>query len=269
MYEFLKLGRTYLASYIKTALFNPKNIYQAKNMDKGQSIGYFIFIVLIIFISLLGIIFPVFTQLSDDSQEIADQIPEFTVENGQLETSEDSYIHLTDSFTFFFDPSDEISQRTIEQNLSLQSSPIALGILTDEIYFNFNGNEQSISYDQFGNFDDNSIRELFNQFSSFSIVSILIVLAILFLLTSFVFLWEFIPIVIFAYMIALFSRNRIRFFDSAKMVAVAITLPTLLFSIINLFGIVIPFQYELRFIFTLILFGVTLHEMKQQKSKKE
>lgn len=269
MYEFLKLGRTHLTTYIKSALFNPKNIYQAKNMNKRQSIRYFLFIVLIIFVSLLGMIFPVFTQLSDDSQEIAEQIPEFTVENGQLETSGDSYIHLTNSFTFFFDPDDEISQRTIEQNINLQSSPIALGILTDEIYFNFNGDEQSISYEQFGDFDDNLVRELFNQFSNFSIVTILIVVAILFLLTAFVFLWEFIPIVIFAYMIALFARERIRFLDTAKITAVATTLPTLLFSIINLFGVIIPFQYELRFIFTLILFGVTLHEMKKQKTKKE
>jgi len=269
MYEIIKLGRNYLLSHIKTALLNPKDIYKSKNMNKRKSIGYFFFIILIIFISLLGMIFPIFTQLSDDSQEITERLPEFTVENGQLETSEDSYIHSTDSFLFFFDPNNEIDQSSIEQNFSLQSTPIAFGVLDDRIYLNVNGNEQNFSYNQTGDFDDTLVRGVFEQFSNFSTLSILIVLAIMFLLTTFSYLWEFIPLVIFAYMIALFARYRLRFLDTAKIAIVATTLPTLLLSIINLVGINIPYQYELRFVFTLILFGVTLHEMKQQKQEKE
>jgi len=257
-----------LLSHIKTALFNPKDIYKSKNMNRRKSIGYFFIIVLIVFISLLGMIFPIFTQLSEDSQEITERLPEFTVENGELETSEDSYIHLTDSFTFFFDSNNEIEQSTIEQNLNLQAAPIAFGVLNDRIYLNINGNEQNFSYDQIGDFDDDLVREVFEQFSNFSILSILIVLAIMFLLTIFTYLWEFIPIVIFVYMIALFANHRLRFLDSAKVAIVATTLPTLLLSIMSLVGINVPYQYELRLIFTLILFGVTLHEMKQSDKKE-
>lgn len=252
-----------MLNYLKTGLTKPKNSYVGLNMNRKQSLGYYLILILIMFIPLFQSVFPLFTQLNDDSAEIASNIPNFTVEGNSLESDSESYIHVTDTFTFFFDPHDSITEDLIsEENIDMDSGPVGIALMKDNLSININGSSQSIPYEQLGSFDQAFIQDIFYQISDSSFIAILIFSVILFLSLILIYLFEFLPIAIFAYAFSMFSKLQLTFGKTVKIVLLASTLPVVIFSILNLFGIITAFDFELRMIFTLILFYLSISELK-------
>lgn len=87
---------------------------------------YLLFILLmgtLITISSLFSIKPELDAISNDYEEIISFMPAFELNDGQLESTEDSYIYQTDSIVFYFDPHDKIDTQLIDKNMKLQTAP--------------------------------------------------------------------------------------------------------------------------------------------------
>lgn len=254
--------------YIKTAIFTPKEIYIARNMKGLRFFFYYAFLVLIIAFSVLGQIAPLLQQLSEDSQEIAEALPDFVVENNRLTTEEDSFIYQTTTTLFFFDSDAEITSETIDRNMDRLSASLAIGLLEQELYLNIDGVGRPLSYNQLDGMNQDFLRLLFEELSRFSFLTIVLTFAIIYIGLFFQTFMEMIILFLFANIVSILMRSRLRFTQSARMALVASTMPILLISLTNIFQFSNPYQYEMRVLFSLVLFVLSTLEMKKRRRQE-
>lgn len=259
-----------MIDYIKTVFTKPKEIYTARNMKASR---YFLMILLMtITLTLISVfeVLPVFNQISDDYDEIRDFLPAYEVVGKQLESEEESYVYQTDSIVFYFDPENKMSTDIVDRNMTSQRAPISIALLDDQLYFNILNNSQSFNYERFS-ITANDIDNIFASISSFSFSTIIILVLVLFLLNLFLYVSQLIPITVFANLISVFRRSRLRFFQNAKIALLASVIPFILMYVLNALQIMIPYQFEIIFTTSLIIFYISITEFKNriQLQKKD
>ncbi|WP_103927069.1 DUF1189 domain-containing protein, partial [Tetragenococcus halophilus] len=125
---------------VKNSILHFNELKNAKNIGFGKMILYLLLLSLIAAIPITLQVRQVFSDIQSDGQEIAEQIPDFTVEDGKMQTNEqDGFIYQTDSIIFTFDPkgqrtSDDISKDMIGNFLSV-------GLLQEEAVLSLQSNE--------------------------------------------------------------------------------------------------------------------------------
>lgn len=254
--------------YIRTAVLNPKELYIVRNMKGRRFFSYYTFLVLILTFSLLGGLIPLLQQVNEDSREIATHIPEFVIENSSLQTDEESFVYQTNTILFFFDPDAKIAIDTIDQNTARLSASIAIGLLEHELYLNFDGIGRSLSYNQLDGVNQNFLRSLFEEFSSFSFLTLLMLFAASYIGVFLQTIMEMILLFLFANIISILLQSKLRFAQSARIAMVASTLPILLLGITSIAQFNNPYHYEMRIVFSLILFGLSVTEMKNRRQQE-
>lgn len=257
-----------MLTYIKTIFTKPKEIYTGRNMKRSH---YFSLILLLSFVlTLLSSIemIPVAKQFKSDYETITSSIPEFELTDNQLESEEESYIYQTDSLVFYFDAEDRMKTNTIDQNMKTQADPVSLALLKDEIYFNALGSGYGFSYASFNKLNAEDLGELLQSASNFTPSMYLISLVILFILNLFIYLYQLFPITLFGNLIAVYRRTGLRFFQNAKIALLASIGPFLLMYGVNVFQLNVPYEFEIIFAASIILFYMSITEFKKRREQQ-
>lgn len=260
-----------MISYIKIALTNPKDSYKAQNMKGKNIFFYYAFLILILTLSTLGEQLPLFRSLEEDGPEVAESIPDFTIEDEHLQSDHSSYVYQTESMLFFFDPNGEIETESISQNVNRLPASIGIGLLEEEMIINFEGVSRPIGYNHLQRLTPltpevlRSILSDLNLFSPIMLGTLFISLYIAMFLTAFM---DYFILALFANVLAALLRSSFRFAQTVKVILLATTLPTVLLAVANILQWDTPYQYEMRIGFSLILFALSIIEMKKTNTSK-
>lgn len=251
-------------TYMNTVFKNPKEIYTGRNMKNKH---YFSIIFMVTaFITILSIIgfIPAAQSVQEDFEEIRNSIPEFQLENDQLSSEGSSYVYQTDSLLFYFDAEDNIDTELIDDNMDSQTVPVSVGVLKDGLYANLLGRGYSLAYSDIENFTAADLDDLFLRISDVSIVTLLLVGLFMFLFQFFSFFYQLFVISLVANIMVLFSGLRLRLLQTMKMTLLANIIPMVLATVVSAFVFPVYYQFEIVMIMTLIIFYISLNEMKKR-----
>lgn len=258
-----------MIKYLNKVFTNPKEIYIARNM-KGK---HYVSILLLVGLALTALsifdVVPVATQFSDDYDEVRSAIPAFEINDGTLDSEEQSFAYQTNSVLFYFDSEDKITTDTIDQNAKLHSAPISIGMLKEQIYFNVSDTSYSFVYSNFDNLSAQDLSDLFNNVGNFSTGMYILLILLLIGLNLFFYITQLIPITIFANLISVYRRTRLNFLQNAKITLLASIIPFLLMHIVNALNLNISNQFEIIFITSLVIFYMSITEMKRRMVSKD
>lgn len=251
-----------MINYIKTVFTKPKEIYTGRNMKNSHFFLLLLLLTLVLtFLSIFEFL-PIARNMHSDLTEIKDSIPEFELVENNLDSEDESYIYQTDNMIFYFDPQDKITTDTIDSNANTVTAPVSIGILDDQMYLNVIGQDYSLQYSNLDNFTTKDLENLIYDFGSVSTSLILLFLLFLLIFNFILFVSYFFPIALFANIISIYRRTRLRFFQSAKISLLAMIGPTLIVYIINAFLFPVRFQFEIIMGAALVIYYMSITEMK-------
>ncbi|NWO00074.1 DUF1189 domain-containing protein [Tetragenococcus halophilus] len=231
---------------VKNSILHFNELKNAKNIGFGKMILYLLLLSLIAAIPITLQVRQVFSDIQSDGQEIAEQIPDFTVEDGKMQTNEqDGFIYQTDSIIFTFDPkgqrtSDDISKDMIGNFLSV-------GLLQEEAVLSLQSNEATeaiLGDNQFElSYDDSRIQNLTgemiqNELSQSKLPWWTLLVALLVATyPSFINLIVILLITtIIGNLYSRIQRTSNRFLDNLKIMIASATLPVIIGAVINSFS---------------------------------
>lgn len=256
-----------MIDYVKRLFKKPTEIYTARNMKNSH---YFLFVLLMaISMTLLSLfsVKPEFDKLSNDYNEVHSFIPDFELVDGKLNSDEESYIYQTDNIVFYFDSENKMDTDLIDKNIKIQTAPISIGLMNDEIYLNILEFDQSYSYSDL-NLTTNDLKTSLNLENSYKPLIIALTLVILLFFNLFLYLMQLLSITIFANLISVLQRSGLKLVQNAKIALMASMIPFLIISITNALQIQISYQYEVISIVSLLLFYMSINEFKSRLKEK-
>lgn len=259
-----------LGSLMKDAFIRPQHIGRAKELSKKKTFFYLLFLSLVMLIPMSVQMIGLLQNLRTDGIEIAQTIPDFTIEQNRLMATEPmkSYIHYTDTFAFFFDPNGDVSEKDVDTSIETTTSLIGIALLQEKLYFYTPVYSFSTSYTQLSSLTAEQIRELFQAVGNLSGLSA-VVFGLFF--WSFVLLNLLIELLIYTLFANIYSTlmgMRHKFSDTWKIVMVASTLPTVFFALLEFVGITPIFQLEAKGLVIMVLFMLALKPMMPSGPKK-
>lgn len=260
-----------MKEYLKIGFMNPQKLTAARDMTRKQVVGFFAVLALILTFSMTSMLINVLSSLQEDGSEIAAQIPEFTITDNRLVADEgqESYVHQTNSFLFFFDPNGSIDTSEIDSNLNRLNVPIGIGLMEDEFYLNVTGRSLPVTYDQLDGFTHTSFITIMNQIGNLSPLVLLFIFVVAYLASSFSLLYDWLILSLFTNIIVTLLRMRIPFKKNARMALVSLSIPTLALSLIEAFGFFVPFSFELKLGFAIYFLYTSLKIIAPKKKKEE
>lgn len=241
-------------------------------MKMKTGVLYYLFLILILTLSTFGASFSLLRNLENDSSEIAEHIPEFSIEDGSMTSENESFTYQTDSMLFFFDPHHNIGAEELDTNVDRLPASIGVGLFEEEIMVNFDGIARSIPYDQFNQtirLTPDRLRRLLTDFGFFSPVMMVAIFVSLYIATFLTSLLDFLILALFANILATLLRSGLRFSQVFKVSLLSATIPSIVLGITNILQWHSPYYYEMRVTFSLILFALSIFEMKRKTKKDE
>lgn len=257
-----------MKEYIKLGFTEPQHLYKALKMSRKHVIYYFALLALIITLSMASVLLSVMGSLREDGQELTETLPAFEISNEELvvEDDQESYIHQTNSFLFFFDPNNSIQLEEIDSNIERLNVPIGIGLMEDQFYMNVLGQGIPLSYAQLEGFDDTQFKDIFSEMGRFSPFVILSIFLITYLASTFSLLYEWLIIALFANILKTVFRLPIHFKKVARMALVALSVPTFVIALFEGFGFFLPFSFELKLGFALYFLYSSFKTYKKNQS---
>lgn len=202
----------------------------------------------------------------NDGQEIANQIPEFTIENDQLVPGEDatSFIYQTDSIIFSFDPSGEVTPNEIENRI--RGNTIGISLLENGLYLTIPFYPIEFSYSQLNGINDTMFKDVLVSLQQMNPIVIGITFIVLWLSSLILAVIYNFVYTVFGNLVAAITRKQIRFSETWKIVLFASTLPALFFSILNAFSIQPLIQFEIQVIITVYFYYLALKKLPKEET---
>ena len=116
----------------KQAFFSVSELRHAKKMAFWKVILYAVFLSAILALPITKQVFSVLQEVQQDGQKIAEKLPDFSIENGTLQTKakESGFIYQTDSIIFTFDPDGKRTAADVQKDLI--GNAFGLAFLQDE-----------------------------------------------------------------------------------------------------------------------------------------
>ena len=136
----------------KQAFFQVSELRHAKKMAFWKVILYAVFLSAILALPITKQVFSVLQEVQQDGQKIAEKLPDFSIENGTLQTKakESGFIYQTDSIIFTFDPDGKRTAADVQKDLI--GNAFGLAFLQDEFVValpNSGATESILGTDQF------------------------------------------------------------------------------------------------------------------------
>jgi len=235
-----------LLQLAKNSVLHFNKLKFAKNVGFGKMIVYLLLLSLIAAIPITLQVRHVFTDIQSDGQEIAKQIPDFTIEDGKIQTEKQKgFIYQTNTVIFTFDPE---GQRTPEDISSdMVGNFLSVGLLQEEAVLSlpsneateaiFGDNQFEFSYEE-EELQDLTGKEIRNELNQ-SKVPWWVPFLVLLIATYPSFINLIVTLLITTIIGNLYSRIRRtknRFFDNLKIMIASATLPVVIGAVINSFS---------------------------------
>lgn len=244
----------------------PDRLNEARKVTTGKTVLYFLFISFLLTIPSWVQTTALLNDFMNDGQEVANQIPEFTVENDQLIPGEDaqSFIYQTDSIIFSFDPSGEITPDEVENRI--RGNTIGVSLLENGLYLSIPFYPIEFSYSQLNGINDTMFKEVLSSLQQMNPIVIGITFIVLWASSLILAVIYNFVYTVFGNLVAAITRKQIRFSETWKMVLFASTLPTLFFAILNAFTIQPLFQFEIQVGITVYFYYLALKTLPKEDS---
>lgn len=230
---------------ITSSLFHFKELKNARNTAFGKSILFLLVLSIIMALPISCQISQVLNNIKKDGQKIATRIPDFTIVDGKLKTKDkEGFIYQTNSIIFTFDPEGKRNESDISSDLI--GNFLSVGLLSDKLvialpnsgttFSLLDSNQIEIDYknDAIKNLTGETLRHTLEESSIpvwikvltflISIYSSFLNLIITLIMTNFA-----------AYIYARLRSNASTFLDCLKIMIYAITLPTVIATILMIF----------------------------------
>ena len=222
-----------------------KDLKEARNVPFWKAIVYLLVLSIIMALPISFQVFQVLNNIQLDGQKIATRIPDFTIQNGQLQTEEkEGFIYQTNSIIFIFDPEGKRTEQDISTDL--MGNFVSVGMLKNKLIIALpntgttsallNNNQLELPYtnESLKNLTGKQLRSFLSEASIplwikvltfiFSIYPSFLNLLITLLFTN-----------IAAFLYARFRLTKATFLDCLKTLIYSISLPTIIATILMVF----------------------------------
>lgn len=233
---------------VPAALYNFSALKDARQNKFWKSLLYLLLLSVILAIPLMVEAGKTLHTLQTDTRKIAAKLPDFTIENNQLQTATDTkgFIYQTNSVIFTFDPAGKRSANDVASDI--QGNQFAIGLLKDQVVVAlpdsagvgaalYGSNLLKFSYTDANlkSLTGKAVKETFTNFNMPKWIHLLVV--IIAVIPTFIDL--FLTLIIasfFANLFARMTRKSVRYSESLKTMIYAATLPVIVSTIVLLFN---------------------------------
>jgi len=245
------------------SIYSPKDIALFRFQGIGKTILYVFFLS---FISILPSIFYFSTSLStgiDTARSvIKDEIPSFSIKNGQLEA--DIKVPKTidkNNFTIILDPTGAIAEKDVEAQNN------AFALLKDEFVLAAGGKSQTYPYSMLQGMDitKSNFLDFINSLESLKFIIIPVASIFIYLFSS---ASSFIEVSVLA-LIGLAIKNltgrKLKYGQLWRMAAYSETLPTVFFTIMSAIKTYVPNSFIINWFVIVIVLYLAINETPKPK----
>ncbi|MBF8807738.1 MAG: DUF1189 domain-containing protein [Enterococcus lacertideformus] len=222
-----------------------KELKNAKNTPFAKTIFYLLALSIIMALPISYQVFQVLKNIQEDGQKIATKIPDFSIKDGKIQTKKsDGFIYQTNSIIFTFDPQGKRSEKDISSDMV--GNFLSVGLLENNLVIAFpntgsstallsnNPFELDYSNDALKNLTGKQLRTTLSKAKlPFWIKAVTFLISIY---PSFLNLVVTLLLANFAaYIYARLRFTRASFLDCLKTMIYAISLPTIIATILIIF----------------------------------
>lgn len=247
------------------SLYSPKAIASWRNQGIGKTI---LFVFFLTFISILPTTIHMSNMMTDGveiiQETIEEELPPFTIENGQLISEEKAPITIYKrDFTLIFDATGELSASSLDHSID------SIAFLKNEVVMTSGGNMEQFSYALLNDLTltKEDAMEFLSTLDSVFAIIIPIFFIIVYLFTSGM---KFIGISLLALVGLLINTNNkdtISYRHIWRIAAYSVVLPTIFFTIMDVFQTTVPFGFLLNWVVSIIVLILALKEVPQEKNQ--
>lgn len=230
----------------RSSFFDFKSLTKVRQTPFGKIVVYLVLLSVVFAIPMTFQVMHLFQEIRADGQEIAKNIPDFTIQDGQLSVPSGTkgFIYQTDSIIFTFDPD---AKRTVDEVANEELGNLFnIGLLKNEVVFSVPKAEATASGLAKNPIIFSYQNALFQQFSGKALRDGLahnqlpwFVYLIIFLIAVYPsFLSLVVTLLLMSFVFSLFIRTRNtqwRFLTTFKTLTVCATVPILLSTILLFF----------------------------------
>lgn len=267
----MKMRELFIAS-----LYRFKELKNARLIGFGKALVYLLFLSLILAIPITTHVLSLFNDVRADGQQIAEKIPDFTIEDGKLTPSSETegFIYQTDSIIFTFDPEGKRSPEDITgdmignfMSIGLLPNEVVIALPTSGITTSLLGSNQiEFPYAQgLTQLDGNHIREyLAEKTIPWWLVAVMLLVS---LYPAFINLVTTILITcVGASILSSMRRLNVRYFENLKILIFCATLPVILAALVSFFSL--SFDTSLFIVLgTLFIYNQTAKGLPKRESQ--
>ncbi|EPH99573.1 MULTISPECIES: DUF1189 domain-containing protein [unclassified Enterococcus] len=230
---------------IISSLTRFKDLKSSRDVPFWKAIIYLLALSIIMALPISYQISQVLRSIHSDGQQIAEKIPDFTIEDGKIHTEKkEGFIYQTNSIIFTFDPEGKRTSKDVATDL--MGNFISFGLLKDELVIAlpnsgltsslFGDNTLEVSYtnETLQGFDGTQLRNMLGESAIPFWVKIVVFLAAIY--PSFLNLLFLLIMGTFsAYIYARLRLTRATFLECAKTMIYSFTLPVLISTVLLVF----------------------------------
>ncbi|KUP05995.1 hypothetical protein Q73_09470 [Bacillus coahuilensis m2-6] len=247
------------------SLYSPQDIAKFRFQGIGKTILYIFFLVFLTsVVSYSYFAFQMNKVVQEGMEYIETEVPEFEVIDGELITD------LTEPQIFYDE--EAALQFIVDSNGEWTSRDVVaeevdtIALLQNEIIITSAGEVQTIDYTMIGNLTKADVLSFFDSIESLKVIFIPIIYLFYYLVAA---AGTFIKILIFSLIGLLFAsilKRKLKYAQSFRITAYAITLPTFLFTLIGILPLTLPFGLLLNWIITMTMLYLAIRSMPKPKS---
>lgn len=244
-------------------MYSPKDIASFRSQGIGKTI-FFVFLLTLISI-LPGAFFissAVITGIDSARSIIKDELPAFTINNGQLSAKTSIPITINKkNFTIILDPTGAVSSQDLEKTDN------ALGLLQNEFVLVAGGQTDTYAYSMLKGLKltNHNLLNFLNMLNSAKIIIIPVIFFFIYLFSS---IASFIEVSILAFLgfaLAGIARKELHYRQLWKIAAYCETLPTVFFTIMSALKTAVPDTFFINWFVLIIVLYLAIKEIPNSK----
>ncbi|OAS85061.1 MULTISPECIES: DUF1189 domain-containing protein [Metabacillus] len=245
-----------------TSIYSPKIISTFRFQGIGKTI---LFVFILSLISTIPTAFHFTSGLTEGlkgfDQTLRDDLPSFTIKDGQLSADTDKAIEIRkDNFIIILDDTGAFGVDEIENKQN------AIGILQDRFVFAANGQAQSYEYNLLNmTISKQDLIDISKQFNQLLPIFISILVVIVYLFSSFVKFIEVTVLAVFGLAFKNSLQRRLNFKQIWVISAYSTTLATIFFIIMDSLQVTVPNGFLLNWFVHLIVLYLVIKEVPPSK----
>ncbi|GMN98067.1 DUF1189 domain-containing protein [Parageobacillus thermoglucosidasius] len=249
------------------SLYSPKDIARFRFQGIGKTIGY---VFLLTFLSILPMAYYLTTSfvegIRNTSALLQNELPSFTIENGQLHSSAKEPVHIDQhGFTIVFDSTGQVTKEDVERFNN------AIGLLKHEAVLIANHQSQYYSYSAFPDvkITDKDVHSFIETLQSLLPVFIPLLFIIIYLFAS---ASKFIGICILAFF-GLILRStldkKLQYRHTWIMSAYSVTLSTVFFAVMEALQTAVPYAAFIHWFVSIVVLFLAMKEVPSSRPHNE